>query len=157
VTLQTSLNIKPDWFMRVVKLWGCCECLHSRPCVCRLENGLNKLNKTQSEVDVLVENARAMALDVEQKVASANIFAEQVSYNLPPSGALGCRTLEGHCCAVTLTCIMAALAVRFVVYVVQVCTFVAITQAARCCLDFWCGQHVMMTMPVRPGLASGRR
>lgn len=46
--------------------------------VCRLENGLNKLHKTQSEVDVLVENARAMALDVEQKVASANVFAEQV-------------------------------------------------------------------------------
>lgn len=45
---------------------------------CRLENGLNKLHKTQSEVDVLVENARAMALDVEQKVASANVFAEQV-------------------------------------------------------------------------------
>jgi dynein heavy chain len=44
----------------------------------RLENGLNKLHKTQSEVDVLVENARAMALDVEQKVASANVFAEQV-------------------------------------------------------------------------------
>lgn len=45
---------------------------------CRLENGLNKLHKTQSEVDVLVENARAMAIDVEQKVASANVFAEQV-------------------------------------------------------------------------------
>jgi dynein heavy chain len=45
---------------------------------CRLENGLNKLHKTQGEVDVLVENARAMALDVEQKVASANVFAEQV-------------------------------------------------------------------------------
>lgn len=44
----------------------------------RLENGLNKLHKTQSEVDVLVDNARAMALDVEQKVASANVFAEQV-------------------------------------------------------------------------------
>lgn len=44
-----------------------------------MENGLNKLYKTQSEVDVLVENARAMALDVEQKVASANVFAEQVS------------------------------------------------------------------------------
>lgn len=28
---------------------------------------------------MLVENARAMALEVEQKVANANIFAEQVS------------------------------------------------------------------------------
>jgi hypothetical protein len=44
-----------------------------------LENGLNKLHKTQGEVDVLVENARAMAIEVEQKVASANVFAEQVS------------------------------------------------------------------------------
>lgn len=50
-------------------------------CRCRLENGLNKLHKTQSEVDVLVENARAMALDVEQKVASANVFAEQVGWH----------------------------------------------------------------------------
>lgn len=47
--------------------------------LCRLENGLNKLHKTQSEVDVLIEDARAMALEVEQKVANANIFAEQVS------------------------------------------------------------------------------
>lgn len=53
-------------------------------CCCRLENGLNKLHKTQSEVDVLVENARAMALDVEQKVASANVFAEQVSCPASP-------------------------------------------------------------------------
>ncbi len=44
----------------------------------RLENGLNKLHSTQSEVDVLVENARAMALQVEAKVANANVFAEQV-------------------------------------------------------------------------------
>lgn len=29
---------------------------------------------------MLVENARAMALDVEQKVASANVFAEQVRH-----------------------------------------------------------------------------
>lgn len=46
--------------------------------LCRLENGLHKLHKTQSEVDVLVENARAMAIEVEQKVANANVFAEQV-------------------------------------------------------------------------------
>lgn len=39
---------------------------------------MHKLHKTQSEVDVLVENARAMAIEVEHKVANANIFAEQV-------------------------------------------------------------------------------
>jgi dynein heavy chain, axonemal len=32
----------------------------------------------QSEVDVLVENAKVMAVEVEKKVASANVFAEQV-------------------------------------------------------------------------------
>jgi hypothetical protein len=70
---------------------------------CRLENGLHKLHKTQSEVDVLVENARAMALEVEQKVANANVFAEQVRpvgeslANLPSwhrmqcAGTLVCR------------------------------------------------------------------
>eukprot|EP00983_Pelagomonas_calceolata_P089513 1157319-Pelagomonas_calceolata.AAC.12 len=44
----------------------------------RLENGLNKLTKVQGEVDVLMENAKVMAVEVEQKVASANVFAEQV-------------------------------------------------------------------------------
>lgn len=44
----------------------------------RLESGLNKLHKVQGEVDVLVENAKVMAVQVEQKVASANVFAEQV-------------------------------------------------------------------------------
>ncbi len=44
----------------------------------RLENGLNKLHKVQGEVDLLVEAAKVMAVEVEQKVASANVFAEQV-------------------------------------------------------------------------------
>jgi hypothetical protein len=56
------------------------------PLLCRLENGLHKLHKTQSEVDVLVENARAMAIEVEQKVANANVFAEQVMV----SGSCSC-------------------------------------------------------------------
>lgn len=55
--------------------------------LCRLENGLHKLHKTQSEVDVLVENARAMAIEVEQKVANANVFAEQV---MLPWGVCSC-------------------------------------------------------------------
>ncbi len=38
----------------------------------------NKLTKVQGEVDVLVEAAKVMAVEVEQKVASANVFAEQV-------------------------------------------------------------------------------
>ena len=44
----------------------------------RLESGLNKLHKVQGEVDLLVEAAKVMAVEVEQKVASANVFAEQV-------------------------------------------------------------------------------
>lgn len=44
----------------------------------RLENGLQKLHKVQADVDVLVEEAKVKAVEVEQKVASANIFAEQV-------------------------------------------------------------------------------
>lgn len=44
----------------------------------RLENGLNKLYKVQADVDLLVEAAKVMAVEVEQKVASANVFAEQV-------------------------------------------------------------------------------
>lgn len=58
------------------------------PCLCppaltqenidRLENGLAKLQKVQGDVDVLVEAAKEMAVQVELKVASANVFAEQV-------------------------------------------------------------------------------
>ena len=44
----------------------------------RLENGLSKLHKVQGEVDLLVEAAKVMAVEVEHKVASANVFAEQV-------------------------------------------------------------------------------
>ena len=44
----------------------------------RLEVGLNKLNKTKAEVDVLIEEAKAKAMEVEQKVADANVFAEKV-------------------------------------------------------------------------------
>ncbi|MEW5298846.1 MAG: hypothetical protein WDW36_001923 [Sanguina aurantia] len=44
----------------------------------RLENGLAKLQKVQGDVDVLVEAAKEMAVQVELKVASANVFAEQV-------------------------------------------------------------------------------
>lgn len=32
----------------------------------------------QADVDVLVEDARKMAVEVEHKVASANVFADQV-------------------------------------------------------------------------------
>jgi len=34
--------------------------------------------QVQGEVDVLMENAKLMAVEVEQKVAGANTFAEQV-------------------------------------------------------------------------------
>ncbi|KIY98975.1 dynein heavy chain, partial [Monoraphidium neglectum] len=50
----------------------------SQEAIDRLENGLNKLHKTQADVDVLVEDARKMAVEVEHKVASANVFADQV-------------------------------------------------------------------------------
>ncbi|EFN60095.1 hypothetical protein CHLNCDRAFT_133411 [Chlorella variabilis] len=44
----------------------------------RLQVGLAKLTKTQKDVDVLVEQARVMAVEVEQKVAAASRFAEEV-------------------------------------------------------------------------------
>ena len=44
----------------------------------RLENGLTKLRKTQGDVDVLVEQARIISVEVEQKVSAANKFAEEV-------------------------------------------------------------------------------
>eukprot|EP00878_Enallax_costatus_P012531 GHUV01013087.1.p1 GENE.GHUV01013087.1~~GHUV01013087.1.p1 ORF type:complete len:2750 (+),score=1040.15 GHUV01013087.1:633-8882(+) len=71
----------PKTFLELIKLYKSVltkKRKESQEAIDRLENGLNKLHKTQGEVDVLVENARAMALEVEQKVANANIFAEQV-------------------------------------------------------------------------------
>ncbi|KAI3429649.1 hypothetical protein D9Q98_005734 [Chlorella vulgaris] len=44
----------------------------------RLSTGLSKLTKTQKDVDVLVEQARVMAVEVEEKVAAASRFAEEV-------------------------------------------------------------------------------
>lgn len=44
----------------------------------RLETGLTKLHKTQKDVDVLVAAAKRMAVQVQEKVVSADAFAEQV-------------------------------------------------------------------------------
>ena len=43
-----------------------------------LVQGLAKLQKTQKDVDVLVEEAKIKAVEVEKKVAGADAFAEQV-------------------------------------------------------------------------------
>lgn len=44
----------------------------------RLETGLTKLHKTQKDVDVLVEAAKRMAVQVQEKVVNADAFAEKV-------------------------------------------------------------------------------
>lgn len=69
----------------------------------RLETGLQKLYKTQSEVDVLIEDAKKMSIEVEEKVASANVFAEQVRRQMPPA--------RFRCAAFLLRCCCAAIAV----------------------------------------------
>lgn len=46
----------------------------------RLETGLTKLHKTQKDVDVLVEAAKRMAIQVQEKVVNADAFAEKVGY-----------------------------------------------------------------------------
>lgn len=43
-----------------------------------LLQGLAKLQKTQKDVDILVEEAKIKAVEVEKKVAGADAFAEQV-------------------------------------------------------------------------------
>eukprot|EP00877_Chromochloris_zofingiensis_P015255 jgi/Chrzof1/9984/Cz04g22250.t1 len=71
----------PKSFLEVIKLYKnvlARKRRESQEAIDRLENGLSKLHKTQGEVDVLMDNARKMAIEVEQKVASANVFAEQV-------------------------------------------------------------------------------
>jgi hypothetical protein len=72
----------PKTFLELIKLYKSVlarKRKESQEAIDRLENGLSKLYKTQGEVDVLIENARKMAVEVEQKVASANVFAEQVT------------------------------------------------------------------------------
>ena len=49
------------------------------PMLAWLLQGLAKLQKTQKDVDVLVEEAKIKAVEVEKKVAGADAFAEQVS------------------------------------------------------------------------------
>ncbi len=48
----------------------------------RLQNGLEKLHKTRSDVDVLVKLAGAKAEEVEQKVQAADAVAVEVSFLL---------------------------------------------------------------------------
>jgi len=45
----------------------------------RISNGLDKLMKTQKDVDILVEQAKVKAVEVEEKVSSAGAFAEKVN------------------------------------------------------------------------------
>ena len=52
--------------------------------VCLILQGLAKLQKTQKDVDVLVEEAKIKAVEVEKKVAGADAFAEQVKHTLTP-------------------------------------------------------------------------
>lgn len=46
----------------------------------RLETGLTKLHKTKKDVDVLVEEAKRMAVQVQEKVRDADAFAEKVGH-----------------------------------------------------------------------------
>lgn len=67
----------------------------------RLENGLNKLYKVQADVDLLVEAAKVMAVEVEHKVASANVFAEQVGVEKEKVGVENAAAqVEAEKCAV---------------------------------------------------------
>ncbi|KAI8464229.1 MAG: flagellar alpha dynein [Monoraphidium minutum] len=71
----------PKTFLELIKLYKSVlarKRKESQEAIDRLENGLAKLHKTQADVDVLVEDARKMAVEVEHKVASANVFADQV-------------------------------------------------------------------------------
>ena len=63
-----------------------------------LLQGLAKLQKTQKDVDVLVEEAKIKAVEVEKKVAGADAFAEQVSILNGPTG-LSHRVLPFRLCA----------------------------------------------------------
>jgi hypothetical protein len=54
---------------------GAAGCLLAAP---HEKNAAHTPHPPQGEVDVLVEDARKMAVEVEHKVASANVFAEQV-------------------------------------------------------------------------------
>lgn len=75
----------------------------------RLENGLAKLQKVQGDVDVLVADAKEMAVQVELKVASANVFAEQVRRQ---------NLLVRHLSS-------ARVAIRSSTYLLGVCTYTA--------------------------------
>lgn len=72
----------PKTFLELIKLYKNVLAEKRRStqeAIDRLDTGLSKLNKTQAEVDVLVEAAKKMAVEVEAKVANAEVFAEQVA------------------------------------------------------------------------------
>jgi len=71
----------PKSFLELIKLYKNMlgqKRSERRAAIERLEVGLSKLNKTKDEVDVLIEEAKIKAVEVEQKVKSADIVSEQV-------------------------------------------------------------------------------
>lgn len=96
---RRNVHVTPKSFLELIKLYTgllACKRRESQAAMDRLESGLGKLHKTQSEVDVLMQEAKAMALQVEEKVASANVFAEQVCAGVCHQGM--CRYVSVHMC-----------------------------------------------------------
>ena len=70
----------------------------------RLSNGLTKLMRTQKDVDILVEQAKVKAVEVEEKVASAEVFAAQVAVEKEKAGIENdAAQIEAEKCSVIAT------------------------------------------------------
>ncbi|KAK9817742.1 hypothetical protein WJX72_001478 [[Myrmecia] bisecta] len=71
----------PKTFLELIKLYKSVlarKRQQVQEAIDRLDTGLAKLTKTQKDVDVLVEEAKIKAVEVERKVVEADAFAEKV-------------------------------------------------------------------------------
>ena len=78
---RRQVYITPKSFLELIKLYtsllGSKRAATQRD-IDRLQSGLDKLNKTKREVDVLVEQAKVKKVEVETMVTESNLFAEEV-------------------------------------------------------------------------------
>ena len=78
---KQHVHTTPKSFLELIKLYKSLLAKKrqmSKEAIERLENGVNKIETTSSIVDVLVEEANAKAIEVEEKVVSSDAFAEKV-------------------------------------------------------------------------------
>ena len=97
----------PKTFLELIKLYKnllSAKRTETQQNIDRLETGLEKLHKTQKDVDILIEEAKVMSEQVEVKVKEADAFAEKVGIEKEKANEENdAAQIEAEKCAVIAT------------------------------------------------------